>query len=313
MDDYLGKINIYSDTINKWEREMLDELTMKFYSQHKKIYNRFEIYASSYAIFFTNKDHLRFNQKEATSINYKNYLIKLISDQVNKEIDYFRMKDIDYRSLSHLPGLPGIPIYSIQGETPIMEAFVYNHEDDNWYHLMGDIATQYSVGIGSQYEKEDLNNKTSDIEYQVITSNRSDEMYLSLRSAIRRINESFYFNNYSSIFIYLMTTIEALAYKEYRGFKEVRIIIQHIIAKDRQDYDKLADYFKELSKVYRTEVVHNGKDLNDFFNDEEEIQSFLTKLLDIIKEYIIKVYEMNIKSFDDLYIAKNKRNKELHG
>lgn len=312
-DDYLGEINFYSDTINEFEREMLDELTIKFYSQHKNIYNRFKKYTSSYAMFFTNKDHLRFNKKEATSINYRNYLIRLISDQVDKEIDYFRMKDIDYRRLNHLPGLPGISIYSNQGEIPILEAFIYNHKDNNWHHLNGDIATQYSTGIGSQYDELDLNNKTNDIEYQIITSNRSDEMYLSLRSAIRRINESFYFNNYSSIFIYLMTTIEALAFREYRGFEEVRKIIQHIIANDKQDYDKFSDYFKDLSQIYRTEIVHNGKNLNDFFNDEEEIQSFLTKLLDIIKEYIIKVYEMNIISFEDLYIEKNKINKDLHG
>ena len=142
-------------------------------------------------------------------------------------------------------------------------------------------------------------------------SNRDDEIYTVCRNAFTRLSEAMYMNSANTSFVYLMSTIEMLADKEYIKFTKAKTNILAFIATSKKEYLEKLEWFKEVSKVIRTEVVHNGKSIYEILHGEQEVERLLNRLMSIIVVYCGNVLETEITSFDELTIERAKRIKQL--
>lgn len=220
--------------------------------------------------------------------------------KVDRALDYLRVEYCSFLNRAMLPDIPGI----IEG---YRKGIVIDTERKISRQLLGDVFQFYSKpGIGLQIDYID-----GGLYEYFFLSNRDDEIYTVCRNAFTRLSEAMYMNSANTSFVYLMSTIEMLADKEYIKFTKAKTNILAFIATSKKEYLEKLEWFKEVSKVIRTEVVHNGKSIYEILHGEQEVERLLNRLMSIIVVYCGNVLETEITSFDELTIERAKRIKQL--
>lgn len=248
---------------------------------------------------------INFSEKEFAynTPHEDNFVLNKVCSLINKELDYIRLNFCNLANNTQVPTFPGIFKGGYNG-------VVVNMDNYEVRSLNGEICTnlnQHGIGINVN-----LNNDYKDeVMYKLLFSNRTDEVYLKCRSALRRINETYYFLNKDTIFVFLLSTLEFLASDEYIKFQNVKANIIPFLVNNKSCYHSLSDEFKKLSKNLRTPVVHCGKSLYEILPNEEEVDKLLNQLISYIINYCSTIFKSGVINFDELETEKKIRQKKI--
>ena len=162
-----------------------------------------------------------------------------------------------------------------------------------------------SEGIGCDAQGISIDEKTKDM----LLSSRNDDVYLKYRRILHRTCKSMEIFNVDNCFSFLCSTIESLINIESYGFTKKKIAILSFIVTEQKEFDILSQQFYFYSKLIRTEVVHFGKSLLNFFS-WKEVYDILNDLFLLIIRFCESVIDSNIYTFDELNaeILKKQRN-----
>lgn len=220
------------------------------------------------------------------------YLLERICNKVDRHLDKVRLKKCYFGNKEMLPGIAGV-IDNYQ------RGFIIDMESNLVRDMLGHVYNIFSIpGIGLEIDSDDLVNEPKFD--ALFMTERTDEVFLSCRSAISRINEAYYFNNYNAAFVYLMSTLEMLASNNYMQFKKVKTNIAAFIATNKSDYHLICESLRNISEEIRTEIVHNGKDLYDLMDSEQELTKLFGFIVNTIITYCENVIDTGITNFNDL-------------
>lgn len=277
----------YMSTITQSEYDLCIEIAKKLIDTSDDILN------TSYITFCANGSY-------PSTFSESFFLCDYISDLADKDLDYFRISYGNYSNKEKLPGLAGYDKSS--GIKTVYQFSKSQNGEIYWNTILGRVSYFPVEGIGLYIDGFDINDYSQHC-YQILYDRyRNDEVYKICRYALQRVAKSYYIPDSTNTFIFLWTTLEAIASPEYENVKKWKGKVISYIVQDQTNYNKLGEYIKKISKDVRTELVHNGKliqDLNDY-STTSAIDKELTKIKNIIIDYVIAVYTTGIKSFTDL-------------
>lgn len=237
--------------------------------------------------------------------DYENFqqasaLVDRVCEKIDRALDYFRLTNCQIGNFDTLPGLPGI----VPDGFKII--YKWDKKSNTFVTVSGELTIMFQKGIGLMPSTEPNLENSQDIDWVCLFSDRKDEVFLNCRAALTRVNEAMYMHNLNAAFIYLMTTIEMLADKDKTlTFKKIRPKILPFLANDKNNYNELSEYIRNLSKLKRTEIVHNGKNIFELYTDKNQVLTELFKVTGLIIRYVEAVVALEVYTFEDL---ENKRN-----
>lgn len=189
-------------------------------------------------------------------------LIKKYSEKAEDVLDLIRFFECNYITPEILPARAGLwddrystsliyfPVFKI--------GFVQSREVE--------IKTLIK-GIGAEFTNVELINS---LPIFIYSNNELGEVGRICKYALKLntlITES---DNQSNKFIQVMTLFEYLGNPiEYEAFQKIKGKIITYIAKDKTDYNKLSLDFINYSKNLRTEIIHNGKRIEELLTTIE--------------------------------------------
>jgi len=177
------------------------------------------------------------------------------AELVDEALDIIRYQFCNVTRLEDLPMYPGIFSEGTSG-------FLLVYEDETYTPLTYKI---HLIGIVEQPGLEIDNVKT--ISDEPLFSFFNDEKSSSfssilVRKIMRRLSKSMYIYDPNVRFVYLMTTVEIVSsMDEYRQSKCVKKLIGKLISPIQKDYENVTKRMEKYFHDYRTEIVHNGKDI----------------------------------------------------
>ncbi|WP_214691565.1 MULTISPECIES: hypothetical protein [unclassified Exiguobacterium] len=241
-----------------------------------------------------------FPVKEYVNFEEAFLYVNEICEKIDRSMDYFRLKECQIGNFDTLPGLAGML------NDGYKNVFKVNTKTNHYEMISGEVTIMLRKGIGMMPSREPSSYDLNSLDYKLIFSDREDEVFLNCRAALTRINEAMYMHNLNTAFIYLMTTLEMLADKdEMLQFQKVKSKIIPFIVESKKEYHRLSSEMVNLSKHKRTEIVHNGKNIFELYENQNQVKRELFNLTGIIIEYVRAVYKTDMKSFDSLdYIRK---------
>lgn len=227
-------------------------------------------------------------------------LLEKICDIVNRAMNYILLCYCDITNPSIIPGIPGI----IDG---FRSGYVLDINSPRRRSVLGkvySISFQYEEGEGLSIDK--IPHSVYNVSmYKYLFSNRNDELYLNCRTALMRVCEAMYMNNYNISFVYLMSTLDMLDPVNY-NFDKIKSHILPFISDSKNKYFTLGKELKFISENIRTEIIHNGKNIYDLVDNENEIYNILRKITECIVCYCNEVLLTGIQSFEDLKTEKKR-------
>lgn len=279
------------ELITNDERDKIFDILNPCAHEYQKFYCNYVIVLFEYP--FTEEEF-----QQNVPVEEFHFLDKLCY-KVDRALDYFRLAQCYFGNREILPGIPGI-IGNFQ------RGIVIDTNKGLSRELLGFVYNIYSnPGIGLDVDLYDFED---DALYRIISdSGRTDIVFTRCRSALARVNESYYFSNLNTSFVYLMSTLEMLVSEEYIGFKKVKTYITAFTANSKSDYNNKCNRLKSISKDIREQVVHNGKSLFDIIEDHREIYKLLNYLVGLIISYCVEVVSLEVYDLDELVGERNKR------
>ncbi|MFD1032934.1 hypothetical protein [Metaplanococcus flavidus] len=244
-------------------------------------------------------------------IEYKNaqeafLYVNRICEKVDRSMDYLRLQECQIGNFDTLPGLAGML------DDGFKNVFKINIKTDYYEMIPGEVTLIIRNGIGLMPFREPNASDRELLDYKLIFNNRNDEVFLNCRAALTRINEAMYMHNLNTAFIYLMTTIEMLADKdEMIQFKRAKAKILPFIVSSKEAHTDLSSRLFNISKDKRTEIVHNGKNIFDLYEDQNQVKKELFFLTGLIVQYVSAVILTGIQTYDSLKVKREELMKEL--
>ncbi|MEA5012167.1 MAG: hypothetical protein VB100_10675 [Angelakisella sp.] len=226
--------------------------------------------------------------------------------KANRYLDFFRIHECTHLNKDILPGLPGQIEKSIT-----KEVIAVNEKTDEYRSLLGNVIhlyTQHGLGLYTDMASPNLEHPK---EYEYFFSSRNDEVYLNCRAALSRISDSMYIDDLSISFIYLMSTLEMLASREYVNFRKVKSRILPFICDTKENYHKLSEELRVWSESYRTNIIHNGKSILDLVSSEGELKRIFSLLCSYINNYCSTVLDTGITTFIELESYRLEKKSDL--
>lgn len=218
--------------------------------------------------------------------------VKNITEEVNRTLDLIRIQQCNVTEQESLPSYPGI---CRDGFSSILLI-----NDKNEYLPFVCRIHNMSVVEGLGLYLDDVSRYVEDPLYDVLY-NDIEENYVStiIKHAVKRLNEAMYIPDPNSQFVYLMSTMEVICSPEYIGFSEVRQKIAAIVCSNKDSYLKMGVRLRQLSEVYRTDVIHNGKDI--FKEQFKDMNRNLLFLQGLIVNCIYNLITSGAKSEEDFH------------
>lgn len=211
---------------------------------------------------------------------------------VNRSLDYIRISYCRFDIKDTLPGTPGIIDlkkigFLIDVNNWKMETIIGNKQ---YFNLQQGLGLEFNLRSPKLTDPKLYNNLFSD---------RKDEVYIEFRTILARASQSMHINDINRCFSYLFSTLERMGSREYKIFEKRKRRIIGWISKDQEEYDILNRQFFFFSKVVRTKIIHEGKDILEIIPVEKAME--IIKLLYLaIYRFANGVIESDIQSFDKL-------------
>lgn len=187
------------------------------------------------------------------------------------------------------------PVGSWLGSDDKMGALLF-HKDEGSYIISGSAIESSRVvkGIGLELYNLAL------IEKQLNLLKISSEMSNIIRYSITLYTDALYSHNMTTKFTKMMTLFEYLAYpNNFEVFKKSKkYIICHNV-NSKNEYHTLSARFKTLSEEYRTEIVHNGKTLENIIPNLDERKLLLNELQEYYKKVINNMFLYSDRTWEE--------------
>ncbi|HLP91654.1 MAG TPA: hypothetical protein VK184_24095 [Nostocaceae cyanobacterium] len=235
------------------------------------------------------------------SIEYDAKIVDLAIKKLEPILDIFRFYYCDYFYSNSLPGRVG-QIYNSKSVVLIFEPPLF---------CRCAIQNKYSteIVIGNGLKVRDLSKIKNH------NNNIGGEVYNIIKYALRLNSQILEQDNLTVKFIQIMTLFEFLGFPyQYQKFEEVKKKIASHIGTNKQEYEFLKNRFYELTKPqgYRTEIVHNGKEISDFFIDYIGIESLFVELQYYISKVISELHSVSNISWNDLEEQRRNRMERIN-
>ena len=144
----------------------------------------------------------------------------------------------------------------------------------------------------------------------------SGEFSAYVEYALKLNREILFQDNFTSKFVQTMTLFEYLAFpNNCKIFKEVKKEISALVCENEKEYNFLLNRFYELTSKkdfgYRTQIVHNGKELIEMSSEKYFVKNLLEELQYYISKYIFVCLGVrNIFSMDDFFKYRSKEKQD---
>ncbi|WP_218668759.1 hypothetical protein, partial [Rodentibacter rarus] len=277
-------------------------LDLDLFRDHKNAIN------TTFCIFELNEDNLIKNILDKTykyeSSDINDLDVSNICNKVNPVLDFIIFySGIGFNDRLQLPLMPGLTNDGFRRFYYINNKEAKQVMSDNIYHI-----PQKGIGINLDDLDDNEDNygiSYNNIYYNIIFGNRYDEIASLCRNILHKINEVLYMPSLEASFIFLMSAFETLASKDYINFQKAKSKILPFISRDISEYNKLSDFFRKMSKEYRTEVIHNGKTLFELHEGKsEDIIKELNKIRGLLIKAVVNIYESKCDTYDDLNVYR---------
>ncbi|MES3694599.1 hypothetical protein ABFP08_04795 [Mammaliicoccus sciuri] len=149
---------------------------------------------------------------QSTTIDQNYILINRLAQKADKALDLIRINENNFGVPEQLPGIPGITSDGWQ--------LIEQMNDGNITTINGKIIFLLREGIGLC--PNDLSSNIYQDELYNCLYEVTNEVNILFREVIHRVSESMYMNNLNTSFIYLLSTLEMLASREYLNFKKTK-------------------------------------------------------------------------------------------
>lgn len=149
---------------------------------------------------------------QSTTIDQNYILINRLAQKADKALDLIRINENNFGVPEQLPGIPGITSDGWQ--------LIEQMNDGNITTINGKIIFLLREGIGLC--PNDLSSNIYQDELYNCLYEVTNEVNILFREVIHRVSESMYMNNLNTSFIYLLSTLEMLASREYLKFKKTK-------------------------------------------------------------------------------------------
>lgn len=291
-----GDLNYYNqdnfDEIITSEKISLRDHITSFTGIKKELFYNFPL------IVFRDKirieDYLNLNQIEDER------LIKSYSQRADKVLDIIKFISCNYTIPEMLPARAGLwnDRYSV--------AMVHFPSDNIAFFQSREVEVKTFIkGIGLEFSESDIINNSGILindEDEVGEVGKLVKYALNLNASIAESD------NESLKFTQIMTLIEFLGNPfEYENFKKLKGKIIAYIAKDKTDYHNLSEKFRFLSEEIRTQIIHNGKSLEDLIIDKEERKQLFKFFKNLINQIIWDFISNAYSSWDEYDVIRKER------
>lgn len=226
-----------------------------------------------------------------------------LCSNIDKSLSYLILSNIDINNNQVLPSKSGIynnfrVLYRFNYETSILDGIpgkVYNQyiEPENEFIIPLDF---------------EITDKTL---YDCLYSDRDDEVYSLCKTALSRISECYYINDYTVMLSYMFDILDMLDPEDTEGNK-LKAHVLPFVCNSKEEYHKVSMELKNIRNSYRNQLTHYGKNIYDLISTENEIFELFNTLKVIIISFCKSVFLTNAKTFDELKIECNKKKAELH-
>jgi hypothetical protein len=202
------------------------------------------------------------------------------------------------------PGIAGLLSTGYSG------MILISPDEENEYRIIGNRFYGLTMvnGIGLELNGQQIDNLLKSEFSNMLTDEKTNAIKKLSKLALRRLSEAMYIPHFDSKFIYLMTTIETLASREYLKFKKVKSKIVPLIVNSKAEYHALSEELRGYSEDVRTEIVHNGKLIADVSTEYKKI---LLRLQFIIVRYVLALNNSECSTEEELEELRLLKLKEL--
>lgn len=238
--------------------------------------------------------------EEYNKLTHQNdvYLIKKYSEKAEDILDLIRFFECNYSTPEMLPARAGI------WDDRYSTALLYFPKYQVGFVQAREVEIKTFIkGIGTDITKQDLIN---DLPIFIYSNDELGEVGRICKYALKLntlIAES---DNQSNKFIQIMRLLEFIGnpYK-FENFKKFKGNIITYIANNKKEYHELSEKFRFYSENIRTEIIHNGKRIEDLLTNEEINDLFIffhqtnyTILYDFMMNFDLSWLEYKIKIDD---------------
>lgn len=217
-------------------------------------------------------------------------LLDKIFEEGDRALDYIRILECPFIKPEYLLGTPGL-VKDTRIAIGVDKDYklTFSFQGATYYYSM-----QKGIGLDiSSYEDEDP------LLYQILFSDRQDEVYLKYRRLIGDACDALKLNNDSRAFIYLFSKVDGMGLCDTYNFKDNKIRVLSLVANDQHEFDLLSNQLYFYSKIIRTEVVHKGKSITELVS-LDTARDMNQQLFNIILKFCCSVITTNILSIDNL-------------
>ncbi|ANS74555.1 hypothetical protein AWM70_08130 [Paenibacillus yonginensis] len=202
------------------------------------------------------------------------------------------------------PGLAGLLNTGYSG------MILISPDEEDQYRIIGNRFYGLTMvnGIGLELSEQQIDILLQSEFVSMLIDEELNGVKKLSRLALRRLSEAMYVPHLDSKFIYLMTTIETLASREYLNFKKVKSKVVPLIVKSKSEYHALSEELREYSEDVRTEIVHNGKSISDI---STEYRKILLRLQFIIVRYVVALNHSGCSTEEELEELRLSKMREL--
>lgn len=189
-------------------------------------------------------------------------LIKRYSEKAEEVLNLIRFFDCNYTTPEMLPARAGL------WDDRYSTALIYFPKYRKGFVQSREVEIKTFIkGIGTYFTNSDLINY---LPIFIYNNNELGEVGKYCKYALKLNSLIMESDNQSIKFIQIMTLFEYLGNPiEYEAFQKVKGKIIAYIAKDKTDYNNLSNDFIKYSKNIRTEIIHNGKRIEELLNVKE--------------------------------------------
>lgn len=248
-----------------------------------------------------------FNQPYLNNSNYdfvKSFeFCDYLCNNINKQLSYLILSNCDIRDKESLPSQAGILntfriLYHFD--------YIYNSIDS----ILGRIYNQY-IESDKLFIIPDNFKITDKILYRCLYNNRNDEISFLCTTALTRLCECYYINDYTIMVSYLFDILDMLDPEDTEGTK-LKSHVLPFACNTKNEYYQACNQFKKIRIYYRNPLIHSGKSIYDLISTDEEIYKLFDYMKNIIISFCKTVFSSNAKTFDELEIEREKRKRYLN-
>ena len=230
-------------------------------------------------------------------------LIKRYSEQADRLMDIIRFYECDYTIPELLPARLGV------WNDRYSAALVYFPKFRSSMVQAREVENRTCIkGIGlavSQIENPGIS---------LLLPMRSGGLVNIAWHALRMNTQVLEAASESLKFIQVMMLLEYLTNPfEFAAFKKRKGNLIAVLTDERKKYHELAEELRYYSEVLRTDLIHNGKRLEDLLPDEDDIKKLFWRLQSLLRDLIEDLFWNLNLSWADYDNARGQRKENIIG